>query len=1032
MSDLMRPLTFGHLMSWALEELHRDGSIFGVKENQFWHPEPGRLITDSFGDRLASPVGPAAGPQTQLAHNILVAYLTGARFMELKTVQKIDGEELRKAVAKPCIQAQDEGYNCEWSTELTVAQAHDEYVKAYFAIAVLGRELGLGSVDQVAFNTSVGYDLAGLKGDKVNSFIDAMIDASGTPVFRECRAWVQEHLGELSVFTRDDLDALSPAVSRSVTLSTMHGCPADEIERIAMHLLTTKHLNTFVKCNPTMLGYQFARDSLDRLGYDYLSFDEHHFTEDLQYAEAVEMFARLTAQAQERGLSFGVKLTNTFPVDVRRKELPSEEMYLSGRPLLCLSLSLALRLSREFDGALPISFSGGVDAFNVAEILSTGIQPVTVATTILKPGGVTRFRQLSSLAAEVMTDYHGIDLDRLAALVDDALIDERYHKRYREKIPSRKTSSPLPLTDCYKAPCEDGGCPINQRIPEYLKLTAAGDLTEAFDAIAVDNTAPTILGVLCSEPCRDHCTRLDVDQAIDMRGVKLAAADGAQDAFIEATVPPALLTDAKAAVIGAGPAGIAAAMFLRRNGMDVDVFEKLEGPYGIVRYIIPGFRITREQIERDYQLAVHLGVRFHFSCDPDYSVQELRKTFAHVIIATGSWGRCPSPVREGDGNTGKTDRTDNSGNLGNIGNIVEAIEFLWQANNEGGAKVGRRVAVIGAGDVAMDCVRTAHRSEGVQEAVLVYRRTEPYMPATQHEVNLVRSEGLTMEELLAPISYDGTTLRCEEMELSDEDAGGRRSVVGLGTFVDLPFDTVIGATGATVGTGPFARNGLAQNARGLAEVDASFQSSVDHVYVIGDGRLGPSTIVRAVADAKTAVRAILHEEHLSVDYDLRPAKVGRDEDEVHARRGLLIAAINGKAEGDRCLTCDVVCEVCTEVCPNRANVAITVPGFADPRQIVHLDGLCNECGNCGTFCPHSGLPYKDKITIFWALEDFESSANAGFLPLADGAYPTRMPDGSVREHRRDEEDLPDGMSRVLAALEKDYSYLLGAPAGAQS
>ena len=1019
----MRPLSFGHLMGWALEELRRDGSIFGVKESQFWHPEPGRLITDSFGDRLASPVGPAAGPQTQLANNILVAYLTGARFMELKTVQNIDGEELRKAVAKPCIQAQDEGYNCEWSTELTVNEAYDEYVKAYFAIAVLGKELGLGTVDEVAFNISVGYDLDGIKGDKVNSFIDGMTDASSTPIFAECSAWVQEHLGELSRFTREDLDTLSPAVSRSVTLSTMHGCPADEIERIAMHLLTEKHLKTFVKCNPTMLGYQFARDCLDGLGYDYVSFDDHHFIEDLQYAQAIEMFRRLTAEADKRGLSFGIKLTNTFPVEVHRRELPSEEMYMSGRPLVVLSLSLALKLSREFDGGLPISFSGGVDAFNIKEILSTGIQPVTVATTILKPGGAIRFRQLSSLGAEVMTDYHGIDVDRLAALVDEVLDDERYHKRYREKIQSRKTSSPLARTDCYKAPCEDGGCPINQRIPEYLKLTAAGDFAGAFDAIAADNTAPTILGVLCSEPCRDHCTRLDYDQAIDMRAVKLAAADGAQDAFIEAIAPPPPLTHVKVGIIGAGPAGIAAAIFLRRNGMDVEVFEKLDGPYGIVRYIIPGFRITREQIERDYQLAVHLGVRFHFSCNPDYCVQDLKKTFAHVIIATGSWGRCPSPVREGSGNTDTTD---------NIGNIIDAIDFLWQANNEGGAKVGKRVAVIGAGDVAMDCVRTAQRTEGVQEAVLVYRRTEPYMPATQHEVNLVRSEGLTIEELLAPVAYDGATLRCEQMRLSDEDASGRPAVVGLGTFVDMPFDTVIGATGATVQTGPYARNGLVQNAAGLAEVDASFQSSVSDVYVIGDGRLGASTIVRAIADAKIAARVILSKERLRVDYEQRPAKVERDAREVHAGRGLLIAAINGRAEGGRCLTCDVICEVCTEVCPNRANVAITVPGFADPAQIVHIDGLCNECGNCGTFCPHAGLPYKDKITIFWTREDFDDSTNVGFLPLADGAYLTRMPDRSVREHLAGQEDLPEGMSQVLAAIEKDHSFMFAAPVGAHS
>ncbi|MEP7191881.1 MAG: putative selenate reductase subunit YgfK, partial [Actinomycetota bacterium] len=132
------------------------------------------------------------------------------------------------------------------------------------------------------------------------------------------------------------------------------------------------------------------------------------------------------------------------------------------------------------------------------------------------------------------------------------------------------------------------------------------------------------------------------------------------------------------------------------------------------------------------------------------------------------------------------------------------------------------------------------------------------------------------------------------------------------------------------------------------------------------------------------------------------------------------------------LTCDVICEVCTEVCPNRANVAITVAGFADPAQIVHLDGLCNECGNCGTFCPHAGLPYKDKITIFWSREGFDDSTNVGFLPLIDGAYLTRMPDGSVREHRAGQQDLPEGMSRVLAAIEKDHSFMFAAPVGAKS
>lgn len=1009
MGDFMRPLSFDHVMTWARTEFEREGAIFGVRAEHFWRPESDRLILDSFGHRIASPVGPAAGPQTQLANNILVAYLTGARFMELKTVQIMDGEQIRLAVAKPCIEAQDEGYNCEWSTELTVQEAFDEYVKAYFAIAVLGKELGMGGLDDgVAFNISVGYDLAGIKSDKVDRYIEGMIDASNTPIFLECQDWVRAHLHEFKVFGPADLDAIDPQISRSVTLSTLHGCPADEIEKIAHYLLTEKRLNTFVKCNPTLLGYDMARDSLDRLGYEYISFDDHHFKADLQYADAIAMFRRLTQSAQGLGLRFGVKLTNTFPVQVLRQELPADEMYMSGRSLLPLTLSLAAKLSREFDGDLPISFSGGVDAFNVADVVATGIQPVTVATTLLKPGGVLRFKQLCDASVPVMSDYRGIDVPALESLVTRVFSDERYHKRYREKFPSRKTGSPLPLIDCYKAPCEHGGCPIEQQIPEYLTLTAQGRYAEAFDVIALDNAAPTITGVLCSQQCREHCTRLDYDQSIDMRGVKLVAADGAQDAYLERLEPPSLRTDRRAVVIGAGPAGIAAALFLRRNGMAVDVLEKLDGPYGIVKYIIPWFRIEREQIERDYQLAVRLGVVFHFNCDADYDVAELKKTYAAVVVATGSWKHGQNPVQEGQ-------------DL-----IVDALDFLWQANNEGGATCGTRVAVIGAGDVAMDCVRTAQRTPGVEQAVLVYRRTEPNMPATQHEVNTVRDEGLTMLELLAPVSFDGSSLRCEQMTLGPVVATGRRAVVGTGEFVDMAFDTVIGATGAQIDTTAYERNGLAIDGRGRVTLDADLCSSVPGVYVIGDGRLGPDTIVRAMGDAKTAVRAILRDAGIAPDFDHQDARTGLSDKTIHHRRGLMIATINGRAEGDRCLTCNDVCEVCTEVCPNRANITVFVPGYANPHQIVHIDGLCNECGNCGTFCPHAGRPYMDKITVFWTRTDFDLSTDVGFLPLPAGGYLVRHPGGEVAEWHGGE-GLTDDFGRVLTALEERYPYVLTLP-----
>lgn len=1024
MSDLMRPLPFGRLMDWALGEYAAHGSVFGLDRAHFFAPQ-GRTIRDACGHTLATPIGPAAGPHTQLAPNIVAAHLAGARFIELKTVQVMDGETIRAAVAKPCINAQDEGFNCEWSTELTVGQAFEEYVHAHLASRALAVELGLsdGGPDGAAtFNASVGYDLAGISSPLIDGFIEGLRDASRSPAFVDGVDWLGAHLPRFRRFGRAHLEAIPAQICDSITISTLHGCPADEIERIADHLLD-KGMHTFVKCNPTLLGHATARDTLDRLGYSHIEFDDHHFRQDLQWDDAVAMFQRLRNRAAARGVVFGVKLSNTLPNNVTRGELPAEEIYLSGRPLLPLTLTLAARLARAFDGQLPISYCGGADATNVAAILATGIQPVTMATTLLKPGGYARLHQIAQRAAGVMNHWGNgngngngngrrapIDTAALEALVELILADERVHKRHREKVGSRKSAEPLPLLDCYVAPCERRGCPIGQQIPEYLALVAAGRHEDAFRLIAWDNTAPTITGVLCSEPCQDRCTRVDYDDALGMRAVKLEAADRAQEAFITRITPAPLATGARAAVIGAGPAGIAAALFLRRNGMEVEVFEALHTPYGIVRHVIPGFRISPEQIERDYRLAVATGVTFHFGCDPDYSLADLRTRFDHVVLATGSWGRGAPPVRTG------------------AEHVLDALDFLRAARREDPApQRGARVAVIGAGDVAMDCARTALRL-GAAEVTVVYRRTEPFMPAAQEDVNRARAEGVRFRELLAPLSYDGAVLRCECTALGEYSAG-RRTVAGTGEFVELPCETVIGATGATIDPGRYRANGLAVDQRGRPRLDSDYRAEVagglTEVYVVGDGRLGPDTVVRAIADAKVAVRAILARHGLVADFDRPPAAVFTPQQVLAGRRGLLAWQLAGPTEGSRCLRCDQECEVCAQVCPNRANVAVAVPGRADRRQIVHLDGLCNECGNCATFCPWAGLPYRDKVTVFWERADFEDSRNVGFLPVR-GGYLVRLPSGEVLVHHRGAAELPPELEAILAALEADHPWLLQA------
>ena len=167
MSELMRPIEFDKLIKWSFKECNSQGSIFGVKKEKFYKNKSGTNI-EVFGDKISSPIGPAAGPNAQLSQNIIASYLAGSRFIELKTVQKMDGEELRKCIARPCINVEDEGYNVEWSTELTVEEAFDEYVKGYIAIHILSKEMEISDTKDFLFSMSVGYDLEGIKTDKIN------------------------------------------------------------------------------------------------------------------------------------------------------------------------------------------------------------------------------------------------------------------------------------------------------------------------------------------------------------------------------------------------------------------------------------------------------------------------------------------------------------------------------------------------------------------------------------------------------------------------------------------------------------------------------------------------------------------------------------------------------------------------------------------------------------------------------------------------------------------------------------------------
>lgn len=1018
MGDAMRLLPFSELISRMLEEFDQNGSIFDIPQESWYRKGDDRKIA-VFGDTCETPLGPAAGPHTQLAQNIISAYLTGSRFIELKTVQILDALEIEK----PCIDATDEGYNTEWSTELTLDEAWQEYAKAWVALHLVEdlfdtrRSEGERSF---AFNMSVGYDLKGITSDPMRRYIARMKDSGEEDAFLLWTAEADAVRRARGIAPR----TVSGQICRSVTLSTMHGCPPDEIEAICRHMLTEEHLDTYVKLNPTLLGLERVQGTLRSLGYSYVELNPASFEHDLQYDQALEILHRLVDLAGARGRQFGVKLTNTLPTLNTGEELPGEEMYLSGRALFPLTVSVAAVLSDEFGGHLPISYSGGVTAHNVVDLFRTGIRPITVATDFLKPGGYLRQVQMAQLLEEERGwDATSIDVTSLQRLAERSLSDPTVTKQFRG-FDEVKTDGPLPLFDCYVAPCVTA-CPINQHVPEYIRLVGEKRYADALELIYERNALPAITGAICDHQCQLACTRLDYEGCIGIREIKKIAVEHGMEEYRRRIGMPqtgALTTRNGAgpseawprtqrgdgrhvAIVGAGPAGLSAAYFLRREGFEVTVFEREADAGGVVRYIVPEFRISREEIESDIAMIRDAGVRFEFGFDREIDIDAFKRDgYEYVLLALGTYQTRPLKLEGGNPNT------------------FAAYPFLAQFNRDRESlHLGKRVAVVGAGDTAMDCARAALRTPGVEHVEVVYRRSEAQMPATREEYEYALADEIPFRWLRNPEHYDKDgTLTLRVMELGEPDESGRRRPIPTDRTETIQVDTLIHAVGDDPDRALLESIGFEIDARGLVPTGPDGATAINGVYLIGDGRTGPSTIVKCIAEGRRAADAVC----LGVDPGWKRREHQPSFDtcarttEITAKRGTIIDRPNPHAtylpeqfaatELDRCLECNFVCNKCVDVCPNRANIAIPTPngGGRHPYQIVHIDAYCNECGNCGHFCPWEGRPYTDKPTIFSTHEDFEASANPGWLlsgnvvrvrfggiegelPLVDGALAPR-------------------------------------------
>ncbi|NOY77477.1 MAG: NAD(P)-binding protein, partial [Calditrichaeota bacterium] len=686
MSDKLYPLSLPRLLSWILEE-EKSGQIFGIVRELFWKPRPeDPFRLERFGQVLETPIGVAAGPHTQMAQNIVSAWLMGARFIELKTVQTLD----KLDVPKPCIDAEDEGYNVEWSQELRLDQSFNEYLNAWILLYILRHRFGRTDFDDPGFlfNMSVGYNFEGILQPNVQRFLSRM---------ENCEEELAEKIDEIRpIYPQIDEIAIPGRISDNITLSTMHGCPPDEIEQIARYFIEERGLHTTVKLNPTLLGPEEVRELLNRrLGFPTEIPDEA-FAHDLTYSEALQIIRNLQESAEKSGVHFGIKLSNTLESVNNRPVFPSSEkrMYLSGRALHPLTVRLASRLQSEFSGKLDISFSGGADAFNVADLVASGLAPVTVCTDLLKPGGFTRLpqyldelsRAMQTVGASSIADFiqkrHGgagksvaqAALANLQQYAEKAAELPFYKKEfYPDK--SIKSSRFLTPFDCIAAPCVEK-CPAHQDVPEYMFFTEQGNPTAALDVVLKTNPFPMVTGLACDHLCQTKCTRLNYDEPLQIREIKRFVAEQAPK---ERIPNPAPWNGLRVVVIGAGPSGLSCAYFLRRAGCQVEIFEASPRPGGMAASAIPRFRLPDEALEIDVNRIQELGVTLHLNTPVDRPLFErLQHEFDFLYLSVGAQAGKPLRIPGED-----------------LEGVQDALAFLSRVRKGEAASLGQRVLVIG-------------------------------------------------------------------------------------------------------------------------------------------------------------------------------------------------------------------------------------------------------------------------------------------------------------------------------------------------
>jgi glutamate synthase (NADPH) small chain len=410
---------------------------------------------------------------------------------------------------------------------------------------------------------------------------------------------------------------------------------------------------------------------------------------------------------------------------------------------------------------------------------------------------------------------------------------------------------------CKNRPCTKG-CPVGVDIPEFIKEIAQGNLDKAVEVLKNKNALPAVCGRVCpyENQCEGQCTLLKLGEPVAIGRLERFLADYERDKGIKKP-KKVKLTGKKVAVVGAGPAGLTCAGELAKKGHSVTIFEALHAPGGVLMYGIPEFRLPKEIVhaEVDYIKSLGVEIKYDVVVGKTITIPELLKDFDSVFIGTGAglpnWLNIPGESLDG---------------------VYSANEFLTRVNmmkaydfphHRTPCTVGSVAATFGAGNVAMDCARTALRM-GAKKSYIIYRRTEKEMPARIEEIHHARQEGVIFKLLTNPVEFISDeqgklkAVKCIEMKLGEPDDSGRRRPIPIpDSEFTIKIDTALVAIGQSPNPlVPQSMKELETERRGNLKVDKDGKTSIDGVYAGGDIATGAATVILAMGAGKKAAQAI--------------------------------------------------------------------------------------------------------------------------------------------------------------------------------